>query len=835
MKWFFRHGGAGWLLLFCCLATARAQTAANRVSAILINNIGPAAASTNLVLANIHVKVGDNYDPKIVFEDIPNLYATGLFANIQITDRRTSDGVELTYTMRGKPRVTAIDFAGNTKFSNAKLMKKVTSKVGAPFDELTLLKDTQAIEKLYESKGYTHTIVRYEEVNLDQATGHAGVLFQVTETPKIKIEDIVFPGAHDFTQGKLRGVLKTRRHWMFSWITKSDVFKDDQFDEDMDKLADFYRNQGYLDFEVKATNITHPTPRTLNIELVIDEGRQYHVGTVTFKGDDKFTMAQISAGVKLLHDRARSKAKIGEHGLEADAGMVFKPDALNHDLEAIQNFYGSKGYIGGFLNPPEGGVRVNQIPNTETGTIDLEYQIDEGDQSRIEKIEIQGNTKTKDRVIRRELLVSPGEVFDMVRVKASQHRLEQMQYFTPDSVRVEPQSDPGNLPADAKNLIINVQEQSTGNISVGAGYNTVESVTGFVSVEEDNFDLGKPPYFVGTGGGQKLLMKATVGTLLQDYELSFIEPWFLGRHLQLATSFYRTVSDYVSLDSLYDVGRTGAKVGLTRALGSERLLGSVNYNIEQVDIFNINTNAPDDIFSQGGHALLNRFGLGLTYDSTEDVELPNQGTRTSISSVLTVGNDSSYVKTELSSGWYFKGLAKGHVLEAVGKIGVAKSLSARDVPFYDRYYLGGSGDLRGYDFTAVGPRAVTQDGTTYEPIGGDTYWLGSVEYSVPVVEPMLRLAVFFDIGNLSAKPFNNGGYSVIGKQNEGLINNPAQGFTQIYPGNTGTYSDDYGIGLRLNIPHIGPLRLDYGIPLHHDIFTGNTGRFNISAGFTRPL
>ena len=834
MKCFFRHGGIGLLLLLCCLTTAHAQSAANRVSAILITNIGPAAASTNLVLANIHVKAGDTYDPKVVFEDIPNLYATGLFANIQITDRRTSDGVELTYILRGKPRVTAINFTGNTKFSNAKLLKKVTSKVGAPFDELTLLKDTQAIEKLYESKGYVHTTVRYEEVNLDQAAGRAGVLFQVTETPKILIKDVEFPGAQDFTQSKLRGVLKTRRHWMFSWITSSGVFKDDDFDEDMDKLADFYRNQGYIDFEVKATNFIRPTPRTMIIQIVVDEGRQYRVGSVTFKGNDKFTVDQISAGIKLRHDRERLKTKIGEHGLEADTGMVFKPDALNHDLESIQDFYGSKGYIGGYLNPPQGGVRVNQIPNTETGTIDLEYQVDEGDRSRIEKIDIQGNTKTKDRVIRRELLVSPGEVFDMVRVKNSQHRLEQMGYFVPDSVRVEPQADPGNLPSDAKNLVITVQEQSTGNVSVGAGYNTVESVTGFVSVEEDNFDLGKPPYFIGTGGGQKLLMKATVGTLLQDYELNFIEPWFLGRHLQLSTSLYDTVSDYASLDSLYDVGRAGVKVGLTRALGSERLLGNINYNLEQVDIFNINTNAPNDILSQGGHTLLNRFGLGLTYDTTEDVELPNHGSRTSLSSVLTVSSESSYVKTELSTGWYFKGLATGHVLEVVGKIGVAKPLGSEDVPFFDRYYLGGPGDLRGYDYTAVGPRQVTQDGLTYEPIGGDTYWLGSLEYSVPIIDH-LRFAVFYDIGNLSAKPFNNGGYSVIGEQNDQLINNPAQGFTQNYPGNTGTYSDDYGLGLRLNIPHIGPLRLDYGIPIHHDPFSGNTGRFNFSAGFTRPI
>jgi outer membrane protein insertion porin family len=304
--------------------------------------------------------------------------------------------------------------------------------------------------------------------------------------------------------------------------------------------------------------------------------------------------------------------------------------------------------------------------------------------------------------------------------------------------------------------------------------------------------------------------------------------------LKLDTSLYRTVDDFLSLDALYDVAHTGAKVGLTRALGSEFLLGTVSYNIDQVDILDINTNAPDAILTQGGHTLLNRFGVGISYDTRNDVELPNHGTLTSLSSVLTVGSDSSWVKTELSSGWYFRGFFPGNVLEVVGKAGVAQPLGSEDVPFYDRYYLGGPQTLRGYDYTAVGPRAPTQDGNTYEPIGGDTYWLGSVEYSVPIVDH-LRFALFYDIGNLSEKPWHNGGYTVIGRPNDPLVGTVLGSQTQNYPGNTGNYSDNYGFGIRLNIPHLGPLRLDYGIPLHHDPFSGNTGKFNFSAGFTRPL
>jgi outer membrane protein insertion porin family len=831
MNWLIRHGGPGLLLFFCCLPVAHAQLASDRVSAIEVTNIGPAAASADLVRANIHIKVGDVYNRRAVYDDIPNLYATGLFANIVIRERQTDDGVVVTYVLAGKPRLTSITVDGNTEIKTSKLLKKGSSHVGEPLDELKLLNDTQAMEKLYEDKGYTGTSVRYELVNIDQDRGQAGVLFQVTEKPKIKIEDVQFIGAHAFKQRKLRSVVKTRRHWLFSIFTGNGVFKQEEFDDDPDLLSDFYRNEGYIDFEITATNIIYPAPRKMIVQFVVSEGRQYKVGAVTFQGNTVFTAAQIAKSLKARHAAEKSKSVIGENGLEADVGLVFKPDSLTHDLQSIEDFYGSKGYIDVQNHGPNLGVV--QIPNTDTGTMDLEYHIMEGQQYKIEKIEIRGNVKTRDRVIRRELAVSPGETFDMLRVKLSQQRLEGLGYFTPDTgVQTKAESDP-TLPADTKNLVITVEEQSTGNMTFGAGYDTVESVSGFVQVEERNFDLFKPPYFIGQGGGEKVRLYLQVGALVQDYELDFQEPWFMGRKLILDTSIYRQVSDYQSLNNLYDTAHTGVRVGLTRALGSDFLIGSVNYNLEQVNIFNVSQNSPTTILNDSGTALLNRFGASLAWDSRNDVKLPNGGNRTAISTVLTVG-DRSYVKTELSSAWYFKGLAPGHVLEVVGRGGVAQKIGTEDVPFYDRYYLGGLRDLRGFDFPGVGPREVTQDGTEYEPIGGDTFWMGSIEYSIPVMGPV-RFATFFDIGNVSAEPWHNAGFPVIGKANEGLINNPFPGYTQFDAGNTGTYSDNWGIGLHIDIPNLGPLRLDYGIPIRHDQFNSSSGKFQFGVGFARPL
>jgi outer membrane protein insertion porin family len=831
MNWLLRHGGPGLLLFFCFLPVAHGQLASDRVSAIEVTYTGPAVASADLVRANIHVKVGDIYDRKVVYDDIPNLYATGLFANIVIKERQTDDGVVLTYVLTGKPRLTGITVDGNTEIKTSKLLKKAASHVGDPLDELKLLNDTQAMEKLYQDKGYTGTSVRYELVNVDQARGQAGVLFQVTEKPKIKIEDVQFIGAHAFTQRKLRSVVKTRRHWLFSFLTGNGVFKQEEFDDDPDLLADYYRNEGYIDFELTSTNITYPSPRKMIVQFIVNEGRQYKVGAVTFKGNTLFTTAQMAKSLKARHEAEKSKIPIGENGLEADVGLVFKPDSLKDDLQAIEDFYGAKGYIDVRRGGPN--LYAVQVPNTDAGTMDLEYHIQEGQKYKIEKIEIRGNVKTRDRVIRRELAVSPGDTFDMLRVNLSKRRLEGLGYFTPEGgVDAKAESDP-TLPSDTKDLVITVAEQSTGNMTFGAGYDTVESVSGFVTVEERNFDLFKPPYFIGQGGGEKVRLYIQVGALVQNYELTFQEPWFLGRKLVLDTSLYRSVSDFQSLNNLYDEAHTGFRVGLTRALGSDFLRGNVNYNLEQVNIFNVSQNAPNTILNEAGAKLLNRFGASLAWDSRNDVKLPNGGNFTTLSTQLTVG-DLSYVKTEISSAWYFKGFAKGHVLEIVGKAGVAQPIGHDDVPFFDHYYLGGLRDLRGFDYPAVGPREVTQDGSLYEPIGGDTFWFGSIEYSLPVMGPV-RFATFFDIGNVSARPWSNAGFPVLGKANEQLGNLLFTGFNQFPAGNTGVFSDNWGIGLHIDIPNLGPLRLDYGIPIRHDQFNSSSGKFQFGVGFARPL
>jgi len=784
------------VVLLTLARTSPAQTVGT-VARIDIKHVGPTAVSDELIRANIRVKVGDPYVRTSVDDDVKNLYGTGFFYNIQVVDAASDAGVVLTYVVQGKPRLTSIKYQGNVKYNLAKLEKKVTSKVGQPLDEQKLFTDAQEIKKLYLNGGYPQTEVKYA-VSIDESAGTGSATFEIEESPKVKIESIEFVGAAAYPEKKLRSLVKIRKPGilgnLFGWRT----FKQDKLVEGEEKLAEFYRENGYIDFEIKDIQLTYPTPSLVAIRITIFEGKPYKFGAVTFKGNKLATAEELQRGFKMR------------------VGDTFTPKGLSGDVESVEDFYGRIGYID--VTQSSGNLRVIRVPNTDTGTMDLEFQIEEGQKSFVEKIEIRGNTKTKDRVVRRELAVTPGETFDMTRVKLSRSRLEGLQFFE----NVETRSEPTEIPS-RKNLIVDVEEKSTGNMSLGAGFSSVDAIVGFAEVSQGNFDLFNPPTF--TGGGQKFRARVQLGTKRQDYEISFVEPWFLGRKLSLGVDLYHRQLDFNSVNSLYDESRTGARVSLTKALGSDFLIGSLNATVENVGINSVPTNAPASIIAGEGDKLLYRLGGSLAYDTRNSTMLPNRGQRTELATEF-VGGGAQFYRVELKSAWYIKGPFEGHVLELVGRAGVMDSLGGNGIPFYERFYLGGLYSLRGYEYRGVGPRESYTNytatlangtnlpsvytnapaGTDTEPVGGNTYWFGSAEYSLPIIDK-LRFAIFYDIGNVES-----GSYKM----------------------QFSNFSDNWGIGLRLNLP-IGPLRLDYGIPINHDKNTGDSGKFQFGVGYTREF
>jgi outer membrane protein insertion porin family len=598
--------------------------------------------------------------------------------------------------------------------------------------------------------------------------------------------------------------------------------KEEQFEDDKERLAEFYRDKGYIDFDIQDVKFEYPTPHSMIIKFDVFEGNPYKVGAVSFKGAPMFPTNKVDQMMRLK------------------VGATFKPKDLEKDVERVEDFYGAKGHID--VTEGSGNLRVSKIPNVEKGTMDLEYQVNEGQKSYIEKIEIRGNSKTKDRVIRRELAVSPGETFDMVRVKVSKQRLEGLQYFE----KVDLKPEPTDIAPNRKNLIVAVEEKSTGNVGIGAGFNSIENLMGYVDVSQGNFDLFNPPTF--TGGGQHARLHLALGTQSRDALVSFIEPWFLDRRLTLGVDLYHRWLDYESLNSLYTETRTGGRLSLEKDLWQNRniLKGSVSYTLEDVGIdldpslhpdeytwvpfpgqpgYYLDTiprNAPLALLQQGGHVLLSRVGASLAFDTRNNFLLPDKGQRTELLGEVTggpFGGDKSFYKLELRNACYFRGLAKGHILELTGTAGVGKAFgNTDDVPFYDRYYLGGLYTLRGYRYRDIGPKELV-NGTELEPVGGDTYWFGSAEYSIPIIE-RVRLAAFYDIGMVYPKAFSFSPAHFI---------NPSTGQTI----STGTYADNWGIGIRLSLPISPyPLRLDYGLPVTHDPSVSKAGRFQFGIGFT---
>lgn len=784
------------------------------IRSIEVRHVGPRAVSDQLVLANIRVKEGDRYSKLNIDDDVRNLYATGYFYNIRVTEERGADGVRLVYFVQGRPVLADLRFEGHEALRLRRIQRKVTSQVGQPLDEAKLFADARAIQELYERRGYHGTQVRYN-LNIDENAGRGTATFEITESPRIRIKNVEFVDAQAFSQRKLRKAVKTRRWNWLSWLTGSGRLKQDQFEEDRERLAAFYQGEGYIDFEVKDVQRVPVEERRINLRWFVSEGQQYRVGTIAFEGNKLFTTNEI---IGSMRRRVGTRFK---PGLNLNPGDVFRPALHGKDIELIEDFYGSRGYID--VSFP-GTLRALKIPNVQTRTIDLVYRITEGDRSFIEQIEIRGNSKTRDRVIRRELAVAPGEIFNMVRVKVSTNRLYGLQYFEKVDARAEETDVPNR-----RNLVINVAEKNTGNFILGAGFSSVDSLVGFVEVSQGNFDLFRPPHF--TGGGQKIRLRLQIGTRRQDYVLSFVEPWFLGRRLALEVDLYHRDLNFVS--DIYDETRTGARVGLRRAL-TEFISAGVSYTIENVEIdvdefakiapvsridgpgrtTTVVTGEPlasPQIVAEEGERLVSKVGTTLVWDARNSVLLPDKGQRIELGADLAggpLGADTDFYKLELRAAQYIRGFAEGHVLEVIGRIGVIEAYDDTErVPLFDRYFLGGLYSLRGFNYRKVGP--VDSRG---EPLGGGTYWFGSAEYSIPLIE-RLRLAAFYDIGMVYQDAYS---FDITGRQQH-------------------WYNDNWGVGIRLNLP-IGPIRLDYAFPITAEDYNDtNGGRFQFGVGYTREF
>jgi outer membrane protein insertion porin family len=764
-----------------------------KIGTITIKFVGMANISEQIVRANMSLREDTELDEALIDRDIRSLYRTQIFEFIEVKrEQLPGNVVNLVFEVTPKFRVLSIRFEGAKAFKDRRLLKEIKSTANGPLDERQIKDDAQKIYELYQKGGYNQAQVTYS-VDRSRTTGFGTILFKVREGAKVKIDEINFVGNDHVKAKKLRKEMETKKWHMFSWLTGGGRLKDDEFDEDLDKLRDYYNEQGYLDVEIAEDKITfdYPKPDQLVITVRVNEGRLYKIGDITFKGNKVYSE-------RILRFVPRMKK-----------GMVFVPSKLDKDVETLEEFYGQVGYL-------QTRVRLVRKPNLATGDIDIEYQVTESEKFQVESIVIEGNNKTKSIVILRELVLGPGDVFDSLRMKISKLRLENTRFFEePVNVTDESTNIPGR-----RNLKISVREARTGNLTFGAGFSSLESAVVFAEVTQSNFDIFNRRSFF-QGDGQKFRLRFQIGSESSEIIMAFEEPYLFERELALGFQLYRQTSDYNS--AYYEEIRTGGEVYLRKRLFNW-LEGRLSYTYQVVDIANVVASAPPSILFSAGESATSKIMLSLTQDSRDKIINTTRGNYASLDLGLAggpLGGDNNYYSIEFRGSKFFPiAEFQEQVLAVLGRMGVVDSFGASDepitrtiidpitglpvtspefvpgVPFYDRFFLGGPQTLRGFEYRTVGPKDFTG-----EPTGGNTYGFLSLEYSMDIVKPV-RFAIFYDAG---------------------FVNKDAYDFSPA------EYNDNFGFGLRLFVAG-APLSLDFGIPLTSDRFNDKGTQFNFSFG-----
>ena len=760
-----------WVASVCALLgamSARAQgpeapQAPPIIRSIEVEYTGPSTVSKERILAQMRTRVGQPYSDQVVEQDVETLYKTGSILNVRIFAEPESDGVKVIVSVQTRSIVREIVIDGAERIKAKKLRKEIKLKLNQPINEQQLEEARQKIIEIYQAHGFTDVSAQFRVDAIDEKRGTSRVVFTINEGVKGAVSRIRFEGNEHFSERVLRKQMKTRGKTLISFFDKSGRLDEVQLEQDLDKVREWYQDHGYIDVEIKNVRKERSHNGPLILTIVVAEGPQYHVGKLTVSGEKVAQEGKIRALLKMKE------------------GSVYSPKALHDDAKAVADAYGSGGYVDLVILPegtPAGPARI-----------DVHYKIEEGDRSFLQRVNIVGNTRTKDKVIRREVLIAPGDVFNTVRVDTTKKRLENLGYFS----KVETYPEDTDV-AGRKDLTILVQEKRTGSLSFGAGFSTIDSLVGFVELTQGNFDLMNWPAF--TGAGQKFRLRIQYGTQRKDFVLNLTEPYFLDRKLSLSGQLFYTEANYLS--SVYDQRNYGFSIEARKPINAF-MYASLGYRLQDIDIYNVSSAASAPIKAQKGSFVESEVFTSLVFDRRDNPLLTRRGQRVSLSPYLAggfLGGDTQIYGWDLEASQYFP-FNWDTILLFNGEIATVNQWgSGTDVPIFDRLYLGGSNNLRGFDFRDVGPK--DQFG---EPLGGKSMARLTVEFTVPIVAKA-RGAIFYDTGFVHSDAWDFG---------------------------TSHVASDIGFGVRLDLP-IGPLRIDYGIPLQKDGNTGS-GKFNFNVGY----
>src|SRR5881392_3351215 len=530
-----------WVASICALlgpviAPAQAPQAAPGppiIRSIDVQYTGAETVGKARILAQMRTKVGQPYSNQVVEEDIAALYKTGAIQNVRIFAQPEGDGVKVIVAVQTRAILREIVIDGAERVKAQRLRKEIKLKLNQPVNEQQLEEARQKIIEVYQGRGFTDVSVQFRIDPIDEKRGTSRVVYTVSEGVRGAVSRINFEGNTHFSEKVLRKQMKTRGRTPIYFLDKSGRFDEVQLQQDLDKIREFYQDHGYIDVEIKDVRKERMEKGPMILTIVVAEGPQYHVRKLAITGYQNTTDERIRALLKMKE------------------GSVYSPKQLRDDAKAVADAYGSGGYVD-LVVQPEGTPAGPAL-------IDVHYSIEEGVRSFVNRVNIEGNTRTKDKVIRREVLVAPGDVFNTVRVDITKKRLENLGYFA----KVETYPEETDIPG-RKDLTILVQEKRTGSLSFGGGFSTVDKLVGFAELTQGNFDLFNWPSF--TGGGQKFRLRIQYGTQRKDFLLNLVEPYLFDRRLSLSGQLFFTEANYLSAQ--YDQRNYGFTTELRKPLNS---------------------------------------------------------------------------------------------------------------------------------------------------------------------------------------------------------------------------------------------------------------------------
>ncbi len=687
---------------FCLLSSVSAQAATVYVRDVEIEGLERVEPET--VLSYVEVKKNTLTDDAKLDASLKQLYATGLFNDVSLNV--SPDGV-LVIKVEENPVINKVLFDGNDKVDDEMLTAEVKLTPRSTYSRAKVQEDVQRILEVYKRTGRYAAVVEPQIIKRDQ--NRVDLIFNIDEGPLAVIDKVNFIGNQHYDHDDLQEVIMSKESRWYRIFSSSENYDAEKTNYDKELLRRFYFKRGYADFRVvSAVAELSPDSKSFVLTYVLDEGKRYKVKDIS-----------ITSEIKDVNpDDFKEYLKI-------ESGDWYNNDLVEKSVTALTDELGKKGFAFVDVNP-------ELVKNTETGDIDIIFHINEGQRIFVDRINISGNTRTHDEVIRREFRIEEGDAFNTSKIKDSRRNVENLDYFSKVDIQTVPKD------ANKADLNVNVEEKSTGYFNVGVGYSTVNGALVRAGVTENNF----------RGLGQRLSVDAGVSERSQDYNISFTEPYFLDRRLRAGFDLFRIDEDYQD-ESSYDSSSTGGRLRMGWNY-TDNLSQQVRYTLKDDEISNVGSEASKYIKDEEGSYVDSSIGQTIVYDKRDSFISPKEGYYLSFGNdVAGVGGDEKYLKFDAKAYQYFT-LADYYTFKFFVNAGYITGYGGKDVRLPNRYYLGGS-TLRGFDVAGIGAR----DKYTKDALGGNwmVYTGGEVTFPIGLDEVGIKGRTFVDMGMLG-KPDN---------------------------------------------------------------------------------